>query len=260
MPTLHLTDLLGYLESIAPLENAAEWDSVGLLVEGRSTGIHRLLLTLDLTPAVAAEALRKKTDCIISYHPPIFGGLPDLCRKDPLTAALLDLVQAGISVYSPHTALDAAPDGLADWLAAAFEVSDVEPIEGSGRRLRLRQPLSLQETAARFQAYLGLPYLRIAIPPGTRRRIRTLALCPGAGASVLKDIEADAIFTGEIKHHDALKFQRQGTFVLVSEHSHTERPYLKVYRKRLRSILPKGVLVEISRQDREPLTLWGPDA
>lgn len=31
--------------------------------------------------------------------------------------SLLRLAQEGVSVYCPHTAVDAAPNGLTDWLA-----------------------------------------------------------------------------------------------------------------------------------------------
>jgi putative NIF3 family GTP cyclohydrolase 1 type 2 len=37
--------------------------------------------------------------------------------KDSQQQTLLRLANAGISVYSPHTAVDAAPGGLGDWLA-----------------------------------------------------------------------------------------------------------------------------------------------
>jgi putative NIF3 family GTP cyclohydrolase 1 type 2 len=145
-------------------------------------------------------------------------------------------------------------------MASPFDLSSIEPIEGSGRLLMFRKALSLVEVTRTLQTHLDLPYLRIGSPPGPSRKIRTLALCPGAGASLLKEVAVDAVFTGEIKHHDALHFQRHGTHVLVSEHGHTERPYLHILRKRLLQKLPKGVRVEVSRRDREPLTLWQPDA
>ena len=253
-------DLLALLEDIAPPHLAAEWDNAGLAVQGSHDTIDRILLTLDLTAPVAAEALRKQAGFVLSYHPPIFTGLRALTRSDPVAAPLMTLLEAGTSVYSPHTALDAAPGGLSDWLASAFEPAEVEPIEGSGRILRFRRSLKLVEVTRTLRTHLDLPYLRIGSPPGRARAIRTLALCPGAGASLLRDVKADAIFTGEIKHHDALHFLRHGTHVLVSEHGHSERPYLHVLRRRLLDRLPRGMRVDVSRRDREPLSLWREDA
>lgn len=254
-------DILDILHELAPPESAAEWDNTGLLVEaGDGMAVDRVLLTLDLTPEVAKEAARKKSGLVLAYHPPIFSGLRGLSRRDPLTAALLDLVAAGISVYSPHTALDAAPGGISDWLCKPFPESDAEPVEGSGRRLTLKPALSLVEVGQRLRDHLGLPYLRIASPPGRAKQIKTLGLCPGSGASVLRGLSADAVFTGEMKHHDILAFRNAGVHVLISEHGHSERPYLRVLKTRLRERLPAGVKVEISRRDREPLALVMSDA
>lgn len=55
---------------------------------------------------------------IISYHTPIFRPLRALTLSNPLQATLLRCAQAGISVYSPHSALDATAGGINDWLAS----------------------------------------------------------------------------------------------------------------------------------------------
>ncbi|MGA0333762.1 MAG: Nif3-like dinuclear metal center hexameric protein, partial [Kiritimatiellia bacterium] len=251
---------LALLDSLAPPEGAAEWDNTGLLVESDPLRpVRKVLLTLDLTPAVAREAVRIGADWIVAYHPPIFSGLKTLSRQQPLTAALLDLVAQGIQVYSPHTALDAAPGGISDWLAGAFSDADCERVGGSGRRLRFRKALSIDEIAIRIQTYLQAPYLRISEPP-RRRKIRSLALCPGAGNSVLREMEADAVFTGEMRHHDLLAWQSAGVCVFLSEHGHTERPYLSVFQKRLQEALPGSVKVLLSKKDVEPLTLYSAHA
>ncbi|KAG8529317.1 uncharacterized protein KY384_005953 [Bacidia gigantensis] len=49
--------------------------------------------------------------------PIIFKGIKALTLADPQQQSLLRLALEGISVYSPHTAVDAAPGGLGDWLA-----------------------------------------------------------------------------------------------------------------------------------------------
>ena len=47
--------------------------------------------------------------------------------SDPLQASLLRLSARGISVFSPHTSLDATPDGLNTWsVLALFTVNDLE--------------------------------------------------------------------------------------------------------------------------------------
>jgi dinuclear metal center YbgI/SA1388 family protein len=255
------------LRDIAPLSAAAAWDNCGLILEpARTRPIQKILLAIDLTPAVAAEALRKKSDLIVAYHPPIFTGLKTLRASDPGTGPLLGLLAAGVAVYSPHTALDAAPGGVADWIGGAFAASAVERLDehgvvaagGSGRLLHLRPALTLAALGQTLSLHLGLPYVRVARAATGAARIRRFAFCPGAGASVLRGALADAVFSGEMRHHDVLELNRRGVHVLLAEHSHSERPYLAVLARRLRQDLPAGTRVDISRADRDPIGLFLP--
>ena len=97
------------------------WDNTGLLLEAPFIPSRRqsntVLLTIDLTKAVADEAIALNSSIIVAYHPIIFRGLKSLTLADTQQQSLLRLASHGISVYCPHTALDAAPGGLGDWLA-----------------------------------------------------------------------------------------------------------------------------------------------
>ncbi|KAL2072468.1 hypothetical protein VTL71DRAFT_11811 [Oculimacula yallundae] len=98
------------------------FDNTGLLLEApyrpNNTALsNSALLTIDLTKAVADEAIKGKHSIIVSYHPIIFRPLKSLTLANTQQNSLLRLASEGISVYSPHTAVDAAPGGLNDWLA-----------------------------------------------------------------------------------------------------------------------------------------------
>ncbi len=129
-------EVLAVLEEIAPLSCAEEWDRVGLLVEpGREKKLARLFLTVDLTEPVLEEALKEKAGMILSYHPPLFHPLKSLAWRRPGERVLIRAVRAGIPVYSPHTALDAAPGGVNDWLAGILgpgRVTPLAPCRGPG--------------------------------------------------------------------------------------------------------------------------------
>lgn len=113
-----IADLCDAMERIAPTWSAADWDNVGLLVGTGEWPLRRLLLSIDLMPGVLDEAIAGGFDAIISYHPPIFRGLkrfrPGRSSPEGVAAAALS---NRIAVYSPHTALDAAPGGTNDTLA-----------------------------------------------------------------------------------------------------------------------------------------------
>lgn len=128
--TQRLADVAREIEAVAPLEYAESWDNVGLLVEaGGRSAVRRILLTIDLTAAVLAEAVAQRAQLIVAYHPPIFAPLKRLRASVPKEAIVLECARRGIAVHSPHTALDAAPGGVNDWLAGAFGAAVVAPIE-----------------------------------------------------------------------------------------------------------------------------------
>jgi len=84
--------------------------------------------------------------------------------------------------------------------------------------------------------------------------INTVALCAGAGVSILKGISADLYLTGEMLHHDVLDAVHQGSHVILTNHSDSERGFLKVYASILkRDILQKPVEVCVSESDKDPL-------
>ena len=79
-------------------------------------------LVPSLTPEVAEEALNTPTFCIIAYHPPLFKPLSSITLNNPLQTNLLRCAAAGISVYSPHSALDSVTNGINDWLAEGCSI------------------------------------------------------------------------------------------------------------------------------------------
>lgn len=267
-------ETLSALEAIAPLRHAEDWDNVGLLVEperwvgarGRARAVRRVVLAIDATTAVLDEARRLRADLLVAYHPPIFAGLKRLCAREPRTRGLLAAVGAGLAIYSPHTALDATSGGVCDWLAMPFGRARSAPLRqlagaplgvGPGRRLDLAAPLSLAVVIRRLKRHLSVRALRVA--GATSRPIRSIALVPGAGGSLLMPCVAggdvDLLLTGELRHHDVLAAVEAGAAVVLAEHSQTERGYLRELAKVLRRALGTGVEVRVASADREPLRI-----
>ncbi|KAL8633306.1 hypothetical protein Q9189_001027 [Teloschistes chrysophthalmus] len=356
------------------------WDNTGLLLEAPFDPIRRqmnsVLLTIDLTKAVADEAIERKDCVVVAYHPIIFRGLKSLTLSDYQQQSLLRLALEGISVYSPHTAVDAAPGGLADWLADIVtghlpnpepsthtaqqaaaeetipeeeEVNDVsgtqtpseqpteekkkpqrprpkiqrtyskptypshQPVDasktdleadsvdhtrsvispvtgiegfegaGMGRLVKFKELQPLTHLVERIAHGVGSPKgFPLAIPQGKQVediQIRSVGVSAGSGHSVLKGVEADLLFTGELSHHEALAATEKGQCVITLFHSNSERGFLSSVLKhkltatlkeeweRVRkdeaegehltdewedAIKDEDVLVECSAQDRDP--------
>ncbi len=369
-----LARLVEALEVIAPPSLAAEWDNVGLLVEPlRPRRVERVMLTIDLTDAVADEAIAAGAEMIVSYHPPIFSSVK---RIGQLKSAVRKVMDKRIAVYSPHTALDAAPGGMTDWLVEACgEASYVEPIEqasqhdwriecklvvfvpiehvdavrdalaeeggggggignythcsfntpgfgtfkggagsnpaygrrgrleqveeirmemvcpkdaladalrvirrvhpyeepaweayelidppapgsGVGRMAILRRGASLNAVVRRIKQQLNLKQVRVAKPDNPTAKIDHVAVCPGAGGSVFADLSGPQLYlTGEMRHHDVLAKVEQGAVVVLTDHTHTERGYLPVLKRRLAGALNRRVTIQIAKRDRDPLAM-----
>ncbi len=129
--TRKLADVLQLLERIAPLDLAEDWDNVGLVLEPSGSAEHevkRLFLCIDLSESVLSEAIELGADFVLAYHPPIFRGLKRLRASSAEERVLVRALEAGLAVYSPHTALDAAQGGVNDWLARGVGAGHCTPL------------------------------------------------------------------------------------------------------------------------------------
>ncbi|TAQ89891.1 hypothetical protein B7494_g1755 [Chlorociboria aeruginascens] len=221
------------------------FDNTGLLLEAPHRPNHlnnSVLLTIDLTKGVADEAIARKDSVVISYHPIIFRPLKSLSLSNSQQTTLLRLAQEGISVYSPHTAVDAAPGGLNDWLADIITISNpgqnkiphtqsvIKPVKdappslqgaGYGKIVRYETPRALGSILKSLYSGLGrLSALSVAVPqsmPAGRKAeilIRSVGICAGSGGSMLNGLGVDLLFTGELSHHEALAATESGNILV----------------------------------------------
>lgn len=133
-----MQDLVAAMDRIAPLRFAEPWDKVGLQVGSHDAAIDGpVLLTIDLTEEVIDEAIGMRASAVVSYHPPIFSPLDTVTDATPKQRIILRAARAGIAIYTPHTALDATPGGVTDWLCEGLSGSTTEGrIAGDCRALQ----------------------------------------------------------------------------------------------------------------------------
>lgn len=359
------------MEQIAPTATAAEWDNVGLLVGCPDWPARRVLLTIDTTPAVLDEAVKGRCDAVLSYHPLLFRAvkrlLPGRSNQEGLAAEALS---RNVAVYSPHTALDAAPGGTNETLAALAGLVDVAPFEpaagstrqcklvvfipeahvdrvaqavfnagagaigdyrkcsyrlhgqgtflgtegthptvgrkgrlehvdevrlevvfphgrladvtaavrrahpyevpafdvyplvappdaesGQGRVGRFDKPVGLAALATTLQKKTGAK--NVAIVGKAGQKVRRGLVRVGAASSLPFDRPqtpcgpGDVVLTGEIRHHDALRYERAGATAIALGHWASERPVLTPLAGWMKRLLP-GARILLSRKDRDP--------
>jgi dinuclear metal center YbgI/SA1388 family protein len=260
---LPLSDLCRFLDSFAPPALSEEWDNVGLLVGDADKQIERVMTCLTVTPASCAEAVTKGADLIITHHPLPFKPLRRLTTESTPGRLLLELIHAGIAVYSPHTAFDSAAEGINQQLAAGIGLSEIKPLVvsqadvagnlGSGRCGKFAKPLPLFEVANRLNVFLKIQGLHIVGPDDAV--ISTAAIACGSGASFLEHAigqNIDLLITGEASFHTCLEAEANGVNLLLPGHFASERFAVERLAEILSKQFPK-LAVWASEKESDPL-------
>lgn len=119
-----VSDILAFLEGMAPPRLKMQWDNVGLLCGDAGDEVTGALVALDITDAVVDEAQSRGTNLIISHHPLIFRPLESVTAQGA-GRLVWRLAKSGISAVCMHTNLDIASGGVNDALAQALSLSQV---------------------------------------------------------------------------------------------------------------------------------------
>jgi len=223
------------VEEIAPRGLAYEWDNTGLLLRCGDTANH-VIVCLDATDAVAEEAIACGCDMILSHHPLLFTPVKSLDAAQPTEGVLMKLVKNGISLYSAHTSFDIAEGGMNDVLAVMLGLENVLPAgeEGLIRVGDLPEAFTAAKLAERVKSALGVSCVRAS--NGFEGLVSRVAVVGGSGgeyAAQARLAGAQALLTGEAKHHHWIEAQALGVLMIEAGHFETERCFVDVIFDRL---------------------------
>lgn len=226
-----INDILKFTETFAPLDTAADFDNCGLLVGDPEKTINRVLVTLDITKDVVAEAEDIGAELIISHHPVIFNPLRTL-KADSVPYLL---AKSGISALCLHTNLDIARDcGVNLCLAQALSLDDIKLYPEDFLCIgKLPQAMYAQDFA--FYVKNALKCKTVAYTE-SNRKITTVAMCSGAGGDFYHTAiakGADAFLTGEAKHHEYLEAVNSDISMVTAGHYDTEAVVVKPLAEKL---------------------------
>ena len=197
-------------------------------------------------------------------------------------------IENNIAVYSPHTSFDCTINGVNDWLinrslgvcengltpkisgqkiveADAADILDKNESTrlGYGRVYHFDEQMTLQKVIENVKSFS--PSVSYATSEKLQSdsktnlssiQINSVGVCAGSGSSVLRSYagKVDLIVTGELSHHEVLNFTENGTNVVLTFHSNSERGYLREYiKKMLEKELDNEVEVVVSEVDCDPL-------
>lgn len=103
---MKISEVIQYLESLAPRSSQESYDNSGLLVGDKQAELAKTLICLDSTEAVVDEAIENGCNLIIAHHPIIFKGLKSLTGKNYVERVVIKCIQNNIALYAIHTNLD----------------------------------------------------------------------------------------------------------------------------------------------------------
>jgi len=138
-------------ELSAPPAIAWKGDNIGLQIGRGNTVIRNILVALDCTPEVAAEAIRKNANLIITHHPLLFHPLKKITPKSRVGDLVLTLTEHRINLYAAHTNLDSVRWGVNFCLAEKLGLTDLHilsPLRESVSKIVVFVPQSHTEAVA----------------------------------------------------------------------------------------------------------------
>ncbi len=251
------------IEDFAPLTLKEDWDNPGLQVGDPEMEVTGILLCLDLTEDILKEAKKRDCNMIVSHHPLIFGGLKRLTGATPTERIAAGALRDYIAIYSAHTNLDSAFEGVSYEMAHMLGMKDCSPLEksaaGDGSQglgvVGIVAPTPKLEFLRKVKDTFEVKDLRYsAQTPGIV--IRKVALCGGSGGSLIKHAlksGADVYICGDLKYHD---FTSYGSDILLADIGHFESELCsrKILSRAIRTVYPDSVIY-FSDCEKSPIGL-----
>ncbi|MBP2282944.1 dinuclear metal center YbgI/SA1388 family protein [Flavobacterium sp. CG_23.5] len=107
-----IKEIISVLEEMAPLAYAEDFDNVGLLVGDQESEATGVLVCHDALENIIEEAIAKKCNLVVCFHPILFSGLKKITGKNYVERAVIKAIKNDIAIYAVHTALDNHQDGV----------------------------------------------------------------------------------------------------------------------------------------------------
>lgn len=261
---VQVQDICVFLEKFAPGKLAETWDNVGLLLGRRDAPVRRIMTCLTLTQAVAAEAVKRDVQLIVTHHPILFRGAKRLTDRTAEGRIVLTLIESGIAVFSPHTSYDSAGQGINQQLAEQLGLRGIAPIRansdlpglGAGRWGILETAEPASEFLGKVMEVTGATFLQTTLAGPDR--IQRVAIACGAASEFLDDAVrcgCDTFVTGEARFHSILEAQAAGVNLILTGHYPSERPAVEELAGILGEQFP-GITCFASEEDRDPVTVY----
>lgn len=224
------------IDECAPEITCEAFDNVGLLLGRRDAPVHRALVALDATESVVREAARKDCSLIVTHHPLLFHARKRLVEEDAEARVLCALIRRNIALIAAHTNLDKTDKSGSACAARLLGLQDIA-MHGYLAIGTLREKTTARDFAARADAVLKTD---TRVYGDGERTLATVAVAGGAfdeGYPEAMALGADALVTGEVRHHHAIAAVMDGFVLMDAGHFATEAPLVAPLARYLQNAL-----------------------
>lgn len=255
-------DIAAAIEEFAPRSLQEDYDNAGLQVGDPEMEVSAVLLCLDVTDDILLEAERCRCNMIVSHHPLIFKGLKQLVGNDPVQRIAIEAIRRNIAIYSAHTNLDAAWDGVSHEIAHTLGLENLQVLDPNPDRpdtgigvIGTMTPNPRLEFLRRVKETFNVKALRFSAN-SPMLVVKKVAVVGGSGAFLIKkaiEAGADAIVTGDVKYHD---FTSYGLNIIIADIGHYESELCsrKIFSRIIRDTFPDAV-VYFSEKEKNPIAV-----
>jgi len=234
---MKLQEIYNYLDKISPFELQESWDNSGLIVGEMTREVSQVVVSLDIDNMMIEES--KEGTLFVVHHPLIFTKLTELDFAKYPANLLEKLILKKQSLIAMHTNFDQTH--LNKYV---FEKVLGFKIESQNSFLCTAKGEWHYKALLRLiKEKLNLPTLKVV---GKKEKITSIALCTGAGASLIDEVEVDCFLTGDIKYHDAMKAMSEDLMMIDIGHYESEKFFAEILFEELK-VLPILAIISNSK-------------
>ena len=226
------------MEAWAKNEYQLSWDNSGSQVEFKEK-TNSVVLAMDVTDKVIDKALEMDAKLIISHHPMFFSGSKNIIEGTYLGDNIIKLIKNSISVFSYHTSMDIADDGVNDTLFEKLNLENRSVLTyEEEKNMGLIGEFERELTLADLDKFLKdkLQVNKIKYYGREEKCIKKVAILGGSGSDFIsqaKEAGVDAYITADIKYHDGQKAYEEDLILVDVGHFYSERIILPKIKKKL---------------------------
>lgn len=231
-------EIKSFMEDWAKNEYQLSWDNSGSQVEFKEN-TDSVVLAMDVTDKVIDRALEMDAKLIISHHPMFFSGSKIIIEGTYLGDNIIKLIKNNISVFSYHTSMDVADDGVNDTLFEKLDLKNKSTLTYEEEKpMGLIGEFERELTLTDLDKFLKekLQVSKIKYYGREDRNIKKVAILGGSGSDFIrqaKEAGVDAYITSDIKYHDGQRAYEDDLILIDVGHFYSERIILPKIKKKL---------------------------